>query len=168
MTLSSLILKAVLLGVLGALDSGRSTRACSVPDIRGKNGSEPRKVIKVNSGNNKRLPCWIKIIDPNQTLKYYWLKDNQTLSGGHQRTVRRSQFIIRYLRIRKAKKEDAGFYTCVVVSDCGESNHTIQLIVKEETKPQDFVSSYILMLMSEPICVNMIMVPGIQEHLLLS
>ena len=103
----------------------RNNSPVSVPDIRGKNGSEPRKVIKVNSGKNKRLPCWIKIIDPNQTLKYYWLKDNQTLRGGHQRTV-----INRYLRIRKAKKEDAGFYTCVVVNDCGKSNLTIQLIVK--------------------------------------
>ncbi|XP_022806015.1 fibroblast growth factor receptor 4-like [Stylophora pistillata] len=37
----------------------------------------------------------------------------------------------RYLKIKRAKKEDSGFYTCVGVNDCGKNPYALQLLVRD-------------------------------------
>lgn len=98
----------------------------SVPIIRNKNGSEI-KVIEVTSGKDIKLTCQIRTADQNSKLSYYWLRDNETLiTSNHQRMRLK---LYRYLKVKRAQKEDAGFYTCVAVNDCGKNRFTMQLFV---------------------------------------
>ncbi|XP_022806014.1 fibroblast growth factor receptor 1-A-like [Stylophora pistillata] len=97
-----------------------------VPYIREKRGDEA-KVIKVNSGKDVKLNCQIEYICHFLNPEYYWLKDNQILTPSDHQRMRLRPY--RYLKIRQVKKEDAGFYTCVAVNDCGKNRYTMQLIV---------------------------------------
>ena len=97
-----------------------------MPYIRQKSGNEAT-VIKVNSEKDVKLMCQIRSTVQIPKPGYYWLKDNQTLTlSDHQGMSLRPY---RHLKIRRVRKEDAGFYTCVVVNDCGKNRYTVQLIV---------------------------------------
>ena len=98
----------------------------SVPTIRDKKGSQI-KVIEVTNGRDVKLTCQIRTVGQASKPRYYWQKDNQTLSPSNHPRMRLK--IHRYLKIKNAQKEDAGFYTCVAVNDCGENSFTIQLFV---------------------------------------
>ncbi|XP_022806017.1 fibroblast growth factor receptor-like 1 isoform X1 [Stylophora pistillata] len=125
MLLTSLLFKTILVAFLGSLDN-HHTEACSVPYIREKSGNKAR-VIKVNSERDVKLMCQIRSTVQIPEPGYYWLKDNQTLTPSDHQGMRLRPY--RYLKIRRVKKEDAGFYTCVVVNDCGKNRYTMQLFV---------------------------------------
>lgn len=107
-----------------------TVQSCSVPTIRDKSGSQI-KVIEVTNGRDVKLTCQIRTVGQASKPRYYWLKDNQTLSPSNHHRMRLK--LHRYLRIKNAQKEDAGFYTCVAVNDCGENSLTIQLFVGSPT-----------------------------------
>ena len=98
----------------------------SAPNIREKEGNEI-KVIEVTSGKDVKLTCQIRTAGQTSKPRYYWLKDNQTLSPSSHQRLRLKLY--RYLKIKRAKKEDAGFYTCVAVNDCGKNPFTMHLFV---------------------------------------
>ena len=98
----------------------------SAPNIREKEGNEI-KVIEVTSGEDVKLTCQIRTVGQTSKPRYYWLKDNQTLSPSSHQRLRLKLY--RYLKIKRAKKEDAGFYTCVAVNDCGKNPFTMHLFV---------------------------------------
>ena len=111
-------------GVSGGIQ--KSFASFSVPYIREKEGNEV-KVIKVTGGEDVKLTCQIRTANQTSKPRYYWLKDNQTLSPSSHQRLRLKLY--RYLKIKRAKKEDAGFYTCVAVNDCGENPFTMHLFV---------------------------------------
>ncbi|XP_022781606.1 fibroblast growth factor receptor-like 1, partial [Stylophora pistillata] len=102
----------------------------SVPRIRVKKGNE-KKIIEVTSGKDVKLICQIRTSGQNPKPRYYWLKDNQTITPSDHPRMRLKP--LKYLKIKKAEKEDAGFYTCVAVNDCGENSYTMQLFVRSPT-----------------------------------
>ncbi|XP_078358651.1 fibroblast growth factor receptor-like 1 isoform X2 [Oculina patagonica] len=119
--LFSKALLAVLLVVL-TVSEARST-PCSTPEIREKKANE-KKVVEVLAGQDVRLMCQVK----DKDVFAYWLKNNKTLhtSDHHRMRIKANK----YLKIRKAEKADAGFYTCVAVNDCGRNAYTLQLLVR--------------------------------------
>ncbi|XP_066015526.1 fibroblast growth factor receptor-like 1 isoform X2 [Pocillopora verrucosa] len=129
MILSVLLFKVILVAVLGFLDNWHAD-ACSVPKIREKEGNEI-KIIEVTSGKDVKLTCQIRTVGQTSQPRYYWLKDNQTLSPSNHHRMRLKLY--RYLKIKRAKKEDAGFYTCVAINDCGENSFTMHLFVGSPT-----------------------------------
>ena len=98
----------------------------SVPIIREKNGNE-KKIVEVNIRKDVKLTCQIRTNGQNPKPRYYWLKNNDTLSTADHPRMRIKLY--KYLKIKKVRKEDAGFYTCVAVNDCGENPYTMQLFV---------------------------------------
>ena len=101
----------------------------SAPNIREKEGNEI-KVIEVTSGEDVKLTCQIRTVGQTSKPRYYWLKDNQTLSPSSHNRLRLKLY--RYLKIKRAKKEDTGFYTCVAVNDCGKNHFTMHLFVRSK------------------------------------
>ncbi|XP_027058170.1 fibroblast growth factor receptor-like 1 [Pocillopora damicornis] len=101
-----------------------------VPKIHEKEGNEI-KVIEVTSGEDVKLTCQIRTVGQTSKPRYYWLKDNQTLSPSSHQRLRLK--VYRYLKIKRAKKEDTGFYTCVAVNDCGKNPFTMHLFVGSPT-----------------------------------
>ena len=101
----------------------------SAPNIREKEVNEI-KVIEVTSGKDVKLTCQIRTAGQTSKPRYYWLKDNQTLSPSSHHRLRLKLY--RYLKIKRAKKEDTGFYTCVAVNDCGKNHFTMHLFVRSK------------------------------------
>ncbi|XP_066015609.1 fibroblast growth factor receptor-like 1 isoform X3 [Pocillopora verrucosa] len=129
MILGALLFKAILVAVLSFLDNWHAD-ACSVPYIREKKRNEI-KVIEVTSGEDVKLTCQIRTIGQTSKPGYYWLKDNQTLIPSNHQRLRLKPY--RSLKIKRAKKEDTGFYTCVAVNECGKNPFTMHLVVGSPT-----------------------------------
>ena len=111
-------------GVSGGIH--KNVASFSVPYIREKKRNEI-KVIEVTSGEDVKLTCQIRTVGQTSKPRYYWLKDNQTLSPSSHQRLRLKLY--RYLKIKRAKKEDTGFYTCVAVNECGKNPFTMHLVV---------------------------------------
>ena len=101
----------------------------SVPVIREKNGKE-MKIVEVNIGGDAKLGCQIRTNGQNPKPRYYWLKNNDTLSTADHPRMRSKPY--KYLKIKRVRKEDAGFYTCVAVNVCGENSYTMQLFIERK------------------------------------
>ncbi|KAJ7356340.1 Fibroblast growth factor receptor 4 [Desmophyllum pertusum] len=104
--------KALLVAVLGLLliNEGR-TKPCSGPFIWQKLQNLTTVVAYV--GKDVMLPCRVKDV----TL-LHWLKNNKTLDLYPNMRVKFN----RYLKIKRVRKEDAGFYTCVAENECGNTD----------------------------------------------
>ena len=99
-----------------------------VPIIRHK----PQKgttVIEVAEGRDIKLPCQVRR-SGDKILSYLWNKNNKTLyTASHPRmTVK----LYRYLKIKKARKEDAGKYACLATNHCGTATFTLELYVNSK------------------------------------
>ncbi|KAL9983592.1 hypothetical protein ACROYT_G005788 [Oculina patagonica] len=115
----------VLLLVVLTFSEARSN-PCSVPEIQENTGNQTR-VVEVIAGNDVKLICQVK----DKDVSTYWLRNNKTLHpSDHQRMRIKAN---KYLKIKKAEKEDAGFFTCVAVNDCGRNEYTLQLLVRSPT-----------------------------------
>lgn len=84
-----------------------------VPEIR-----VTTKDVVVNEGADTRLNCQVKNSrDSKFKLSMYWQKDNVTLQPANHPRMRIKPY--RYLKIKKASKQDEGLYTCIVENGCG-------------------------------------------------
>lgn len=96
----------------------------SVTNIREKKGNEPKHQM-VNVGKDARLSCHV---DKDWKGTVYWQKNNKTIHAG-ENPARMRVKLNSYLKIKKARKEDKGDYTCVAENDCGRNTYTITLYV---------------------------------------
>ena len=80
-------------------------------------------VVDVIAGEDVRLACQVKENGAITT----WLKNNKTISPSDRQRMRRR--LNKYLKIKRVRKDDAGFYTCVAENDCGRNIYTVQLFV---------------------------------------
>ncbi|KAJ7323074.1 hypothetical protein OS493_032644 [Desmophyllum pertusum] len=88
-------------------------KPCSDPIIRQKLQNSTTVVAAV--GEDVKLPCWV-----TSGRLLYWLKNNKTLDRFYMRV--RVKFN-RYLRIKRVRKEDAGFlYLCQQKNECGNTD----------------------------------------------
>lgn len=75
-------------------------------------------LVTVDEGADKRLFCQVR--NQGHRVSVYWQKNNVTLQPADDPRIRIRPY--RYLKIKKARKEDAGLYTCVAENDCGGKN----------------------------------------------
>ena len=86
---------------------------------------------EILEGNDVKLICLVQRGQLETKLSVYWQKDNKTLQPTEHPRMRVKLF--RYLKIKRVRKEDAGFYACVAENDCGGKNAVfMQLFVKSE------------------------------------
>ena len=86
---------------------------------------------EIGEGMDVKLLCLVQQGQLETKLSVYWQKDNKTLQPAKHFRMRVKHF--RYLKIKRVRKEDAGFYTCVAENDCGGKNAVfMQLFVKSE------------------------------------
>ena len=83
----------------------------------------------VIEGDDIKLICLVQQGPLQTKLSVYWEKDNKTLQPAEHPRMRVKHF--RYLKIKRARKEDAGFYTCFAESECGGKNRVDMLLFVE-------------------------------------
>ena len=85
----------------------------------------------VIEGMDARLRCSVQQGQLGTQTTVYWQKNNKTLQPAEHPRMRVNLF--RNLKIKRVRKEDAGFYTCVVENECGGKNALfMQLFVESE------------------------------------
>ncbi|XP_068709972.1 fibroblast growth factor receptor 3-like isoform X1 [Montipora foliosa] len=102
---------------------------CPVPVIRNK--GDKIEVVSIGESMDAKLTCVVKNTE-NYKPTVSWEKDNKTLHpANHQRMRLKAN---KYLKIKKARKEDEGLYTCVAENTCGGRNTlTLRLFVEGPT-----------------------------------
>ena len=113
--------------IIGKLKMHRNNSPFSVPYIREKNSNKV-KFIVVNSGGNAKLNCQIRAGGQDTKLRYNWFKRSQVFGLIYHIAMKGESY--RYLKIKEAKKEAAGVYTCVAMNNCGQNHYTMHLTVK--------------------------------------
>ena len=93
----------------------------------------------VNEGMDIKLICWVQQGQSRANLSVYWQKDNKTLKPAEHPRMRIKLF--RSLKIKKARKEDAGFYTCVDENECGGKNALFMHLLVRESKYLNIIQS---------------------------